>query len=262
MKNKGIIITLIVTLSILCIILAAFLVVVLKDDINTIGIFSISNSNSDSITLDETYELENINEIEISATAGDISFEENENQNIRIVSKGNNSVTANLEGNKLKIECEEPKINFIGINDSSNSMIIYIPKDYSNTISITNDYGNCEAIDLENATLNVDSSYGNVEIGKIKNAVIKCDYGNIEIEKISNKCTIEADCGNIEINSVDLKENSSITSDYGNIEIKEKNDIYVDAKVDLGQIKIDNNNRHAEIILDIDADCGDIKVGE
>lgn len=46
----------------------------------------------------------------------------------------------------------------------------------------------------------------------------------------------------------------------GDVKIEEKNDIYVDAKVDLGDCKIGNNNRHSEITLKVDMSCGDIKI--
>ena len=65
---------------------------------------------------------------------------------------------------------------------------------------------------------------------------------------------------NIKIDKVQIAEDSYIKSDYGDVRIKETNDIYIDAKTDLGDVKINTNNRHSEITLKIEGDCGDIKV--
>ena len=85
--------------------------------------------------------------------------------------------------------------------------------------------------------------------------------GNTEVGTILNKCNIDTDCGNITIDNLEIKENSTIKSDLGDVEIKETNDIYIDAKVDLGHVEINNNNRNSDITLKIDSDCGNVKVG-
>jgi len=76
-----------------------------------------------------------------------------------------------------------------------------------------------------------------------------------------NSCTIDASCGDIKIKNVKIKEDSVIKCDYGDIKIEESEDVYIDANVDFGEVKIKENDRHSEITLKIDADCGDIKVG-
>ena len=51
-----------------------------------------------------------------------------------------------------------------------------------------------------------------------------------------------------------------INSDLGDIKIEETNDIYIETDVSLGDAKVNNNNRHSEIILSIENNLGDIKV--
>lgn len=143
---------------------------------------------------------------------------------------------------------------------TKNDIVIYIPQNYSNEIKINNNYGNCEIPDLKNAMVNIDCDCGDVEIGEIRNATIKCDYGNIKIKEILNKCDVIADCGNIEIDKISIQENSAIKANMGNVNINGTNDIYIDAAVDLGNKKIDSNNRNAEITLKINCDCGNITV--
>ena len=114
--------------------------------------------------------------------------------------------------------------------------------------------------DLKNVTVNIDCDCGDVKIGAIENATIKCDYGNIEIKEIVNKCDIKANCGNIKIDTISIKENSTIKADLGNVDIKKSNDIYIDANVDLGKTNINQNNRNSNITLKINCDCGNITI--
>lgn len=264
MKNKGVIIALLILLSIIVFFLVMFLVVYLSGGINfRNGIINIG-SKSRNIIFDKTFEMKNIKNIEIIQDAGDITFKETSNDYIQVVvyGKNENDVNVNLNDDKLDIDYKNKgQFVFFGIGVQKNDIIVYIPSTYSNEIKIKNDYGNCEISDLENATINIDSDAGNVEVGKIKNATIKCDYGNVEVKEILNKCDIKADCGNIEVDKLSIIENSSIKADLGNVNINQTNDIYIDANVDLGKTNINHNNRNANITLKINCDCGNVNVG-
>ena len=89
---------------------------------------------------------------------------------------------------------------------------------------------------------------------------LKSSYGDTEIKSVSNKLDMRSNCGNIEIDNVQLIENSSIKSDLGDIKIGTTNDICIDAKVSLGDCKVNNSNRSSEVILSIENNCGNIKV--
>lgn len=101
---------------------------------------------------------------------------------------------------------------------------------------------------------------GNVSIGKIKDANIECDYGDVEIDEVSNKCSVAVDCGNVKVDKLLIKENSDIKADLGNISINETNDIYIDANVDLGKTNIGKNNRSADVVLKLVCNCGNVNV--
>lgn len=259
MKNKGLMISLIILLLVIIIGLVVFLVLCLNGGLNLTEIFKNKSSN---IVFDETYEVKTISDLEILSNAGDVYFEESTDENIRIVVYGKNSndLKVNQNEEKLEVDYSQHKYSWFGFISYTNDIIVYIPKDYSNDINITNNYGDCKISDLENATININASCGNIDLGTIKNATLKCEYGDINLENILNKCTIQAECGNIKINKLQIKENSLIKSEYGNVKIKETNDIYIDAKTELGNVNINTNNRNAEIILKIEAECGDIKV--
>lgn len=263
MKNKGIIITLIILLSIIIFALVMFLVTYLRGGINFRNGFISFGSKSTNVILDKQFAMEDVKNIEIKQDAGDIIFKETTNNYIQVVIYGDNEndVQVDLDNGKLNINYTYKRnfalFNFGGIK---NHIIIYIPSNYSNEIKINNDYGKCEMTDLKSATVTIDCDCGDVKIGSIGNATIKCDYGNVEIKEILNKCDIKANCGNIKIDSISIKENSIIKADFGNVDINKTNDIYIDTDVDLGNVNINKNNRNAEITLKIKCDCGNITI--
>lgn len=264
MKNKGLIITLIIILTIIMFFLIMFLVTYLRGGISfrNGGISLISTSKN--IIYDKTYDINQIRDIEIKQNAGDIIFKETSNNNIQVVIYGDNErdVSVNIVNNNLNIDYSNyHKFLFFSFGTRKNNIIVYVPSNYSNKIDIKNDYGNCQIANFENATINIDCDAGNVETGKIKNAIIKCDYGNIEVGEILNKCELKADCGNIEVRKMSIRENSTIRADLGNISVNEANDIFIEADVDLGKTNITHNNRNSNITLKIKCDCGNINVG-
>ena len=261
MKNKGIIIALIILLSIIIFFLVMFLVMCLTG--KKILFFGIKKSNN--IIFDKTYSVEDINNIDIRQDAGNIVFRKTSEDNIQVIVYGEdeNDVDVNFNENNLSID-NTHKRKFILFNFGviEKDIVVYIPSTYNKEIKIKSDYGNCEMLDLENATVDIDCDCGNVKLGKIKNATVKCDLGNTEIKEVFNKCDIKADCGNVDIDTISIQEDSTIKADLGNVDINKTNDIYIESEVDLGKTKISQNNRNSEITLKINCDCGNVTVGK
>lgn len=259
MKNKGAIIALIILLSVLVFFLVMFLVICLRGNMNFNNFIGNKSTN---IIFDKTYELQNIENIKIIQDAGNITFKESQSEYIQVVVYGKNESDINVElnNNILNIQ-NKVQTRFISFGFRTTDIIIYIPSNYEKQIKIENNYGNSEILDLENATINAKCSAGNISLGKIKNATIVCNYGNIEIKEVLNKCDIKAECGDIKIEKMLIKEDSYIRANLGNINIDEINDIYVEATVDLGEINVSQNNRNSDITLKIKCDCGNIDVG-
>lgn len=262
-NNKTIIITTIILLTIVVFLLVIFLVAALNGNIGyNLGIINFGTRNSELI-IERTFESENIKRIDIKQDAGKIIFKESPDQNISVKIYGDdeNVVDIALNDNTLNIDYTKQK-NFALINFGipENDVIVYIPTNHQAVINLLNDYGECNMIDLENAEVNINCNAGDVNLGKIKNATIKCDFGNIKIKEVLNKCDIEADCGNVEIDCISILENSRIKTDMGNVEIDDTNDIYINGDCDMGSVDINNNNRNSEIELKIESDCGNISV--
>ena len=264
MKNKGLIIALIIILTIIMFLLVMFLVTYLRGGITFSNRGISMTRTSKNVIYDKTYSFNDINDIEIKQSAGDITFKEISGDNIQVVVYGDDEsdVEVNIINNNLNIDYKKNyKFSFWFFGTRKNNIIVYLPSNYANKIDIKNDYGNCKIENFVNAQVNVDCNAGNVEVGKIKNAYIKCDCGNIEVEEVLNKCELRADCGNIEVRKMTINENSLIKADLGNINVVEINDIFIEADVDLGKKNINHNNRNSDITLKIKCDCGNINVG-
>ena len=157
MKNKGVIIILIVILSILVIGLTVFLYMYLTGRMGN-SFFTGGFSESENIIFDQIY-TEDIKDLEIKSAAGDITFEKSTDENIRVVvyGKDKNNLEVTLKDDNLEVDysVNHTVFNFgVVLND----IIIYIPENYSNYINIKANYGDIEIlkiIDLENTTINI-----------------------------------------------------------------------------------------------------------
>lgn len=257
MKNKAQIIFLIIILSIIIFSLVMSLVVYLCR-----GIMGISSKNNKEI-FNQTYELKDIKKIDIKQDTDKVIFKESTDNNIQVIAYGNNEndIKVGVSNNQLIIDYTKPyRFEFFNLLRIQNDIVIYIPSSYSNEIRIRNDLGDCEVIDLENATLDINCDAGDVEVGKIRNANIRCDLGKVRIKEILNKCDIEVDSGDIKIEKLLIKEDSKLKVDLGNVNINETSDIYIDANVNLGNTNINKSNRNASVTLKVECDCGNIDI--
>lgn len=84
--------------------------------------------------------------------------------------------------------------------------------------------------------------------------------GEININKIEEYCKLTTSSGNIDIDSLNIIENSTINAKSGSVNIKSKNDIYVETDTSSGAADVKNNNRMAELVLKITTTSGSINV--
>ncbi len=293
MKNKKWIITLIILLSIIMVVLSIFFIGLLQNGFKFKG-FRIGLQSSNELILDNTYE-EKFNNIVIDATTSEIYIKINNTENIKAVIYGEKNYTdveTNLDSLNIKIS-EKNCIGFC-FNQKRAKVEIYLPKTYDGKIDIKNNYGDISIDEFLNANIDikedcgdvkilggnivkVDNNYGDIEIGEsnvlninedcgdvniteTNDATVKNSYGDIKIESINNFLHLENNCGDIELNNINLNKDSYIKNDYGDIKIGNTNELFINALTDLGKVKIKNNYNKSDITLKIENDCGDIKV--
>lgn len=293
MKNKGLIITLIIVLSVMAVSLTVFMINILNGNLR-ISKFMISSKISNELVIDKTYD--NVfDKININANASDISIKATNASVIRVVIYGNKDKTKIEDiNNELLIKQENESCIGFCFNTTISKIEVYLPSNFQNSLFISNNYGDIRIDKLKNANIEVEEDYGDITIEegntikvdndygdiKIKNANeinikasagdvqvdkasninIENDYGDIYIKNATNYVNVNDNCGDIKIDNLILNKSSNITNDFGDIKIGSTNNIYIEAKVDLGDIKINKNYRQSDIILRIKNDCGDISV--
>ena len=293
MKNKGLIITLISILSLLAIAFIVLMILLMNGKIKT-HFFNFSNKVSTELIMDETYE-NNFTKININVSTSDVNILVANDDKIRVVVYGDKErLDIKDETQELYILFKEKKCFGFCFNITKNKVDVYVPKNYDKDILVNNDYGNIEISEFKDANIEVnedcgdvhigagnnvtvDNSYGDIKIdkankidvkesagdvkvGTVSIAQIENNFGDIIIENVTSSLDISDDCGYIKINSVNLEKDSKIVNNFGDIKIGSTNDIYIDAKTDLGSVKINNNNHKSDVTLKLENDCGDIKV--
>lgn len=263
MKNRSLIITLIVLLSIIAILLTIFLIFGITG--NAFPLFMNSKVNSKNIILSQTYEPEHVEKINIVSEAGDVKIIESSEKIIKVTIYGKNDrslkdVSFSNKNGILKFEIKGMSNKFINFGFYTSDIVIYAPKEVIKEINVNSNYGNIEIGNFENTLVDLNQDCGDIDVENIKDAIIKSSYGDVKINSILNKCDIDLSCGDVKIQNLQINENSNIKNDLGNIKIDQTNDIFIDAKTDLGDCKIEKSNRHSEVTLTLSNSCGDIKV--
>lgn len=293
MKNKTLIILLIVLLSIVSVSLIVFMTSMIN---GKIGFFNIRNSYqvSNHVLMDETYD-KTFELINVSADSGDIHIKHSEDSKIKVIIYGEEDETElNTNNNQLNVTLKAKKCIGFCFNRTLAKIEIYLPSDYAKTIQIKNNYGDINVASFNEATIDIEEdcgdvfvqegkqvaiknsygdielksaveaniieSAGDIEIGNVNKVTVTNDYGDIKIGSVLEYLNIEEDCGDVEIDHVTLTENSIIKNNLGDIKVGSTNEIFIDAKIDLGEIEIKNNYREANVVLTIENDCGDITV--
>ena len=295
MKNKKLIITFIILLSLIAIALIIFFIGLVKNDFK-LPYFKSNYNVSNNLVIDKNYN-QLFNKINLNLDEADIYIKKSETNDTRVAIYGNKeNFTINDDNNTLEIKSK--KENCIGFcfNKKISKVDIYLPADYDKEININNNYGNIKIEEFNKAIMNIDEDCGDVEIqsgnivnvknqygdininkvnkskieedcgdvsiNKVNSVTVKNSYGDTKITNINKYLNIKNDCGDIELGNVNLTKNSYIKNDYGDIEIDYTNKIFIDATTDLGDIEVKDNFNKSDITLKIKNDCGDINVNK
>ena len=295
MNNKTPKIILIVFLSILVIGLSIFFVNILTNKNFRFGHFSFGHKVSNELVFNQEYETI-FDIIKIDSKSSDIEIKEGNESKVKVVIYGDKDETnVEIVNNKLNIKSNEKKCIGFCFNMTIAKIEVYLPSSYSGNINIENNYGDVNIGNFDNLILDakldagdikvdslksgkiknsygdikilgyskeleIDQDCGDVEVSEVDRIKLENNYGDIDIGKVNEYLQIKEDCGDVKIDSLNLKENSSIHNSYGDIKIGSTNEIYINAKTSLGDTKINNNYQKSYVTLTIDNSCGDIRV--
>ena len=272
--NKGLAITLIILLSSIVIALTLGIIIVIKKGIN----FSNFSFDSTSKTLIEEKELNNLKDLNIEFNILDIEIKPTEEETITIKLYSDNEKEHKIEETENTINIVhkevEHRINFF---TKTPKLVIYIPSSYDKDINIEGDVGDIHLDKLPNTNIkvnldvgdikgeslnkaNIKLKTGDIKINKLNDLIADLQTGDIKADEINNYLDINLKIGDVKIEEVNLNDNSKIELKTGDVKIQKTNEIYVEADTRVGDTKVQNKNRKAEIELNIKVDVGDIKV--
>ena len=265
MNNKTPKIILIVLLSILVIGLSIFFVNILTNKNFRFGHFSFGHKVSNELVFNQEYEAI-FDIIKIDSKSSDIEIKEGNESKVKVVIYGDKDETnvelpSSYSGN-INIENNYGDVN---IGNFDNLILDAkldagdIKVDSLKSGKIKNSYGDIKILGYSKE-LEIDQDCGDVEVSEVDRIKLENNYGDIDIGKVNEHLQIKEDCGDVKIDSLNLKENSSIHNSYGDIKIGSTNEIYINAKTSLGDTKINNNYQKSYVTLTIDNSCGDIRV--
>lgn len=258
MKNKGLIIFLIVLCSIVVVSLVGVLVLGLKSNFKFN--FSIGSGVSTNEIFNKEYD-DIFDSLKINTEAADIYINESINDKIKVVVYSDYEDRFNVEeSNKLWLDVKSKKCNFFCFNQKKAKVIVYLPSNYSKKIEIDTKYGDIEMDKFDYAIVDFGLNYGDVKIDSCLNAIINNNYGDIKIGSIYEYFEIVDNYGDIKIDKINIIKNSNIEDDFGDVKIGYTNEIYIDAKTSLGDVDINNNYNKSDITLKIRNSFGDIKI--
>ena len=278
--NSALNIVKIVLLSIIAVALIGLLIILLNGKIKIKGIDLYEKTE---LVYENTF-TESISNLDIITTNNDIKIEEKEIENIevKIYDRKDAKPTAEvrigfsfgINGNS-RIEITVPKgttynlkidgtssdveslINLKNVNIETKSGDINLKNSIDTTINTTSGditVGNTDKLEITTTS-------GDIKTGSVSKSIYaKATSGDFLLGDINGKLTLNTTSGDIKINKVNLTNNSTIKVTSGDVVIGETNDIYVDAHVVSGDVKVNNNNRKSDYELKINTTSGDIIV--
>ncbi|MBR1810411.1 MAG: DUF4097 family beta strand repeat protein [Clostridia bacterium] len=281
MKNRKLLIFLVILLSVVCAALIAVMVLAINNKLSPV-IFNVSPHVSfeeiDTLVWDETYSGD-FTDISAKTDYGNINIRHADDENIRVVIYGDaDKTTVTAEKNHLRITANhKTRVEFFGAITREAKTEIYVPESYAGRITLINDAGEITAdsypaasIEIEqdagNTTLQtaqtatVTVHAGNVKIGTVADAAVTCDLGNINIDTVTDVMHLHNDCGNIDVKNANIKKDSVVSNNLGNIDIGKTGRVFIDAHTSLGNTNIRSNDRKSDITLTLTNDCGNITV--
>lgn len=289
MNKKGVTITIIVLLGIIALSVTGFLIYALTGDRD----FNFLEGSSEMILEKEFMETE-VNQINISALSANVKVESGNNEKIEVIiyGKPNDNPTVTINNRTLDI-IDEKRFFCIGFCFAKKEIVVKIPNDFKKDIKISTASGNTIIDDIL-ANLNVDTKSGNIKVGnfqdaklktmsgnikagsgingdlstvsgnihatKLEKASLKTTSGNIEIEEILTSCDISSISGQIEATTINILENSKMSSTTGNIKITNTNELYFETSTTTGKVTINRNERNAKSVLKLSTISGNITV--
>ncbi len=194
MKNKSIVMKILVVASIILILLL-FVVVFSLIKI----IIPEKTKKEEGRIITKSFSIDEIEDISFNFKKANSNFEISDEEKLVIVQKNKETkFFLNYKKNSKKIYFEED--SYI-INPHKEKYTIYIPKNYVNKINIVNGFGKLTVTGIIN-NLYINNNSGDLKLKNIRNVKIKDVSGNVFFENAEGTIEVESSTGNIEMKNV------------------------------------------------------------
>lgn len=246
-KNKKWIITNIILLIVIILALVGFMIYGIAKG----GTFSFFEKAAS--LYENTFQ--DITQINVDVTGYDVELRKSTNNEVTIEITGSEK-----NKDKMKVEKEDSKLSItqddsiicIGLCLYDEKIIIYMPQNIefvhtSSSGSLTSE------VDLTKGSIHTTS--GDILLSNIEEGELQSTSGNIKTGNSTN-LNVSATSGDMEINKLNINEDSNISAKSGNVDIKLGKEIFIDATSKNGNIDIHNANQNPT--LKITTTSGDI----
>lgn len=194
---------------------------------------------------------------DIHTSSGDITVPNLENNIINLESSSGRIECGNINSGNFISSSGDITVgngNEITLQTSSGK----IKTGNFNKLSAETSSGDVEVDNIGEGTIKTSS--GKILVNEAKRLKAEASSGNMGISKINEYCNLKTSSGSIDIETLNIIENSVINAKSGSVDIRSKNDIYIETETKSGDSDVKNNNRMAEIVLKIITTSGSIKV--
>ena len=298
MNNRSIIITLIIALSIICVSLIVGMIILMKKDINFNFGFNLGSWKQELVdSIEEEGAV--IDKLEFKLYSTDVEIKKSDTDNLKIeyYSAKKEDKFIKKENNTISINEEANKIICVGICNNRRKVVVYVTSSYTGLYDINTASGDVNSeIDILESKININTTSGDVNLrdlssaniyttsgsikinnineanigstsgdvyikGETKRIDIKTTSGDMEINKVNEHLNLLAISGRVKINTLNIVENSSISTTSGDVFINNnESDCYVEYSTVTGDRNINKSDRKSDIVLKVNTISGDISV--
>lgn len=197
-------------------------------------------------------------DIQIKTSSGKIELLDLEQANMQIESTSGNIECGNMSNGNLKTTSGNIRMgnsNEVTLKATSGNIMA---EEIRNKGTIQTSSGKIEVKEIKQGE--IESTSGKVKIEKANRITATTTSGSIHINQIDGYCNLSSNSGGVKIENLQINENSTIHTTSGNVNISKGENMYIETKTMSGNVKVENNNRKAEIELKIETASGSIKV--
>ncbi len=254
-KSKKVIIALISVLTALALFLIGVMSFVIAGGSRIFDKIDKSNNNKYELTqnviFEQSYPLTDFNSLKIDTSWADISFEQSDNNEVKVVAyaKKGNIIEAKIKDRELKINETRGRITldkkslFKGLNFSSIRLVVFVPQGFNYPIDIDSDVGDI-----------------NFNAPCSSNLKVNISTGDIKAKSLIGKFDISTDMGDIAIKNAEPSSNSSVETDTGDIKINNAKGVKIEYETDMGDTDVIGSDEQSSVTLSLSTDTGDINV--